>query len=108
MGVVFMQPWKLHALRYASVARTDLLLLEEDLQILRWYARNVSVAKPLVTAVAASSSARKTAVGPQSPPTTTALRAACTPQLTGLNRERTSIQCGIRAVGIRIDEMNIS
>ena len=34
-------------------------------------------------------------VAPQSPPATTAFRAACTPQFTGLKRESCSIQCGI-------------
>jgi len=61
-----------------------------------------------VTAVAATRKNRNSAVGPQSPPTTTAFRAARTPQLTGLKREMLLIQPGINAVESRIDDRNIS
>src|SRR3978361_1714075 len=74
-----------------------------------WYARKHHVAKRDVTATAATSARRYTPVAPQCPPlVSTALRAACTPQLTGLNFEATSIQRGIADGGMRIEEMNIN
>src|SRR5260370_17413315 len=74
-----------------------------------WEGGKHHVAKGDVTAAAASSARRYTPVAPECPPlVSTALRAACTPQFTGLNLEATSIQRGIADDGMRIDEMNMS